>query len=65
MVHDRSGGNRSLTAAAGAFMDPRLGFEPPSSARAATGASKALRPAQLYEVFDADRLFTEALLEFS
>jgi hypothetical protein len=52
-VHDRAGGYRGLSAAAGAFPGPPLGLQLPSFARRATGADKALGPARREQVSNA------------
>jgi hypothetical protein len=63
VVHDGAGGNRGLSATAGAFPGPRLGVQFPGLALGAAGAHKALGPARCEQVSDTGRLIRQALLE--
>jgi hypothetical protein len=46
VMHDGSGGDRGLAAAAGALIGPGLGFQPPSFTTAASRADKPVGPAR-------------------
>src|SRR6516164_8474041 len=63
VVHDRPGGHRGLTTAAGAFPCPRFGLQFPCLARAAAGADEALRPARRKEILGARLFIRKTLLE--
>jgi hypothetical protein len=65
VMHDGSGSDRDLAAAAGALIGPGLGLQPPGFATPAAWADKPVRPARRYQISSAGRLIAEALLELN
>jgi hypothetical protein len=63
VMHDGSGSDRGLAAAAGALIGPGLGFQPPGFATAADRTDKPVRPARRDQILSAGGLIAEALLE--
>src|SRR5574337_501904 len=65
VVHDGAGGDRGLSAAAGALPGPWLGLQLPGFALATAGAPEARGPARRNKVSDAGSLIWEVLLELN
>jgi hypothetical protein len=63
VMHDGSGAERGLAAAAGTLIGPGLGVQPPGFATTAARADKSVRPACRSKVMSASRLVAKALLE--
>ena len=63
VMHDGSGGDRGLATAAGAFIGPGLGLQPPGFTTTADRADKPVGPAHRYKILSARGLIAEALLE--
>jgi len=63
VVHDGSGSDRGLATAAGTFIGPGLGLQPPCLATPAARADKPVGPARRCKIFGAGGLIAKALLE--